>query len=247
MTTVVRRIRTLIRRAVIFVVALGTAYAALLAFPQPLFAYQLDHGGVVVHTRRPIPEAMRATLERVRGRLERSPLYDANQPVHVFICEPRWVFALFALHKYEVGGIAQAFIGQHVFLRESDMDNDRLIGPSGTPVAADRPLSYFIAHEVTHINVVRHLGRLAYWRVPRWVNDGYADYVARDIDLTSALQRMKEGARELDPARSGLYLRYHLMVAYMLGRGGLDPAALVRLKDTGGDVERALLALDTMP
>jgi hypothetical protein len=27
---------------------------------------------------------------------------------------------------------------------------------------------------------------------------------------------MKAGARELDPRRSGLYVRYHLMIAYLL-------------------------------
>ncbi len=131
-------------------------------YPQPLFAYQLEHDGIVLHARRPIPDAMRQTLERVHARLERSPLYDRSQTFHVFICEPQWAFTLFARNNYQVGGIAHGYIGRHVFIRESDMDNDRLIGPSGKPVAADRPLSYFIAHELTHILQARHLGILGF-------------------------------------------------------------------------------------
>ena len=94
--------------------------------------------------------------------------------------------------------MAEAFTGQHVFLRESDMERDRLIGPGGQPFAADRPLSYFIAHEVMHIANARALGRLAYLRLPQWVNDGYADYVARDIDLAAAWRGLRTGASELD-------------------------------------------------
>ena len=89
----------------------------------------------------------------------------ATRETHVFICEPPWLFALFARHNYRAGGVAEAVTGQHVFLRESDMERDRLIGPGRQPFAADRPLSYFIAHEVMHIANARALGRLAYLRL----------------------------------------------------------------------------------
>jgi hypothetical protein len=247
MVPVKRSWRRLTRRAGVSFGVLAAAYALLLVYPQPLFAYQLEQGGIVVHARRPIPEAMRDTLTKVRARLDRSPLYDPSQTSHVFICEPRWVFALFARTNYRVGGIAHGLIGRHVFLRESDMDHDRLIGPSGQPVAADRPLSYFMAHELTHIIAARHLGLLAYARLPKWVNDGYADYVARDIDLDAALQGLKNGVRELDPLRSGLYLRYHLMIAYLLNVRRTPLKGVLQRVDDGRDVEQALSSLNVYP
>jgi hypothetical protein len=85
-------------------------------------------------------------------------------------------------------------------------------------VATDRPLSYFIAHELMHIAQVRHVGRARYSRLPQWVDDGYADYVARDIDLSDALQKFKANARELDPRQSGLYVRYQLLMAYLFDK-----------------------------
>ena len=239
--------RRLTRRAGVSFGVLVAAYALLLVYPQPLFAYQLAQGGIVVHARRPIPEAMRDTLTKVRVRLDRSPLYDSSQTSHVFICEPRWVFALFARTNYRVGGIAHGLIGRHVFLRESDMDHDRLIGPSGQPVAADRPLSYFMAHELTHIIQARHLGLLAYARLPKWVDDGYADYVARDIDLGAALQGLKNDGRELDPARSGLYLRYQLMIAFLLDVRQTPLTSVLRRLDDGREVERELRSLNAYP
>jgi hypothetical protein len=233
----------LLRRSLLTLLAVSVAYMLLLVFPQPLFAYELTHAGITIHSTTPIPDAMRTTLERVRLRLARSPLAPEAGDAHVFICHSRWIFALFARQNYRVGGIANAFIGQHVFLRESDMVNDRLIGPSGQPVAADRPLSYFIAHELMHIANTRTIGRRRYSQLPQWVDDGYADYVARDIDLGGALQQLKAGARELDPRQSGLYLRYQLMVAYLLEKKGWKLEELLLHPPDREAVERDLEAL----
>jgi hypothetical protein len=163
--------------------------------------------------------------------------------VHVFICQAQSVFAIFARQNYRVAGVADWVVGQHAFLRDSDLRNDRLISPSGTPVAADRPLSYFVAHEVMHIAIARHVGRARYSQMPQWVDDGYADYIARDIDYAAALQKLKADARELDPRRSGLYLRYHLMVAHLLEKKGVPLEALLANPPARDDVEAELKSL----
>jgi hypothetical protein len=238
-----KRIGAWVGRGTLAFVTLTLVYLVLLVYPQPLFAYELNHAGITVHATRPIPAAMRVTLERARARLDRAGLTEASTPSHVFICEPRWLFAVFARGNYQVGAVADGFVGRHVFVRESDMDRDRLIGPSGKPVAADRPLSYFIAHELMHIAHARALGRVGYARMPRWADDGHADYVARDIDLSAALRGFKSGARELDPARSGLYLRYHLMVAFMLQRQGMTATDLIQTGLPLEVVEHQLSAL----
>ena len=236
-----RRFR-LLRRSMLTLAAVSLAYVGLLVYPQPLFAYELRHAGIVLHATRPIPDAMKTTLERARLRLDRSPLGAAVQDGHVFICHSQSLFAVFARQNYRVGGIANWLIGGHVFLRESDLQNDRLIAPSGKPVAPDRPLSYFIAHELMHIGNERAVGRWHYSQLPQWLDDGYADYVARDIDYADALKKLKSDARELDPARSGLYLRYHLMVAYLVEKKGLAIGELLAHPPDRHTVEQELLA-----
>ncbi len=233
------------RRVGIFAAALLAAYAVVLSRPELLFAHELRHAGIVQHANRPIPAATRTTLERASLRLERSPLHDPSLTPHVFICDQDWLFALFARTNYKVGGVADLLSGDHVFLRRSDMDHDRLIGPSGQTVAADRPLSYFIAHEIMHLLHARALGRWGYLRLPSWVDDGDADYVARDIDYAVALRGLQNNAGELDPVRSGLYVKYHLMVAYALEKRHIDPRTLLFFPPSGPDIERELRALRT--
>ncbi len=240
-------LKRLLRRGILGLVTITAGYLVLLAYPQPLFAYELTHAGLTLHADRPIPASMAATLERVRARLDRSPLYDGTITPQIFICNSPWRFALFARQNYRVGGVADGFVGQHVFLRESDLADDRLIGPSGQPVPADRPLSYFITHELMHIAIVRHVGRARYARLPQWVDDGYADYVAKDIDRQETLAQFKEGARELDPPRSGLYLRYHLMVAFLIEQKGVSIDALMANPPERDALERELHALTDWP
>jgi hypothetical protein len=234
--------RTL-RRLVIVLLAACVVYGFLLVFPQPLFAYQLRHAGITLHATRPIPESARTVLERVRARLDRSPVAAALQEPDVFLCDPVWLFALFARHNYRVGGIVNWGIGQHPFIRKSELESDRLIGPNGYAVAADRPLSYFIAHELMHSALVQHVGRRRYSRLPQWLTDGYADYVARDIDLADALEDLKAGAERLDPRRSGLYIRYQLMVAFLLDRQRIGLGQLLESPPERDAVERTLREL----
>jgi hypothetical protein len=54
---------------------------------------------------------------------------------------------------------------------------------------------------------------------------------------------MKQGARELDPRRSGLYLRYHLMVAYLLNKNQMDVRGLLTAAPARENVEAQLAAL----
>ena len=239
--------RRLLRHSVLALLLASGVYLLVLVFPQPLFAHEISRAGLAIHSTESMPAAMQITIDRAISRLQRSPLYAGAGTVHVFICQEQSTFALFARQTYRVGGVADWLVGQHAFLRESDLTNDRLISPSGTPVAADRPLSYFVAHEAMHIAIARHVGRTRYSRIPQWVDDGYADYIARDIDYAQALQKFKEGARELDPGRSGLYLRYHLMVAYLLEKKRLALDDLFEHPPDRDAVERELLALTDWP
>ena len=116
------------------------------------------------------------------------------------------------------------------------------MGYSGAEPTGERTLTYFVAHEVTHVMVARRIGRLGYARLERWQNDGYADYVAKagQFDFAAALRDFQAGAPALDPRRSGLYLRYHLLVAELLDHRGLSPEALLAGPIDAAPIEREL-------
>jgi hypothetical protein len=199
------------------------AYVLMLGHPQPLFAHSVRVGNLELHSDRPFEEAAgRDVLGRVAAKLAASPLDAPDTTHHVFLCNARWRYRLFFLADLRASGLNYSPLTSNVFLRAGDIAGNRIISSRGTPVEGDRTLDYLITHEIVHTLCCRHLGSVRYHRLPQWTREGYADYVAKGsaIDYDAALRAMRAGDREMDFRRSGLYWRFHLLVAYLLEREG---------------------------
>jgi len=225
------RIRSLARlslRCLAALLALLILYVAAASFPKPLFAHRLSYENYRVWSDRPIPEEMTAVLDDVTRRLRTSSLHDRALPVEIFLCNESWRLWLYGRSFHaQMGGAADVWLTRQVFIRESDIRANRILAPNGRPLAdaARRPLSYFIAHEITHVDISRSFGRTIMLRYPQWLLEGYPDYVAKggDFDFEENRARFAAGAIELDHARSGLYNEFHLKVAHMLDKQGRTP------------------------
>jgi hypothetical protein len=206
--------------AVVAVLAFAL-YWALLCFPQPFFRSSVQADNLALYSDQSFaPEAGKRILETVEAKLAASPLYSARERHAAYICNARWRQRLFFNRNYGVGGLNQYPLTTNVFLRDAAVEDNRLISPSGSRVPGDRTLDYFIAHEITHTLTVRAIGWLKYYELPRWVREGYADYVAKGsaFDYEPARRAFLTGVPEMDWQQSGLYWRYHLLVAYLLDK-----------------------------
>jgi hypothetical protein len=206
--------------------AIGLAAVALFAVlctPQPFFAHHVSFGRYRVWSDRPIPRQIAGVLDDVTRRLARSDLYTPDQRFRIFLCNDEWRLALYSWHfQGGMGGTTDGAFTQNVYIRRSDVALNRLIPRQGWTAEkmAGRPLSYYIAHELTHVLEARAFGRTDGLRYPRWLREGYADYVGKggDFDLAANARLLRAGAPALDPKVSHLYLRYHLEVAYLMDR-----------------------------
>src|SRR5262245_32776937 len=103
----------------------------------------------------------------------------------------------------------------------ADFEAGRVVhwGYVGTP---PRTLASLCAHELTHIVAWEHVG-LARFRVPRWVWEGFADYVAMENRESFDELRNALGDRPVDiptMVKYGFYPRYRLLVTYFIERRG---------------------------
>ena len=244
-----RLTRAAIRRSAIRVASvIGFAtigYLLLLVHPQPLFAFSARDAAIVLHAREPLPAEVQGVLADARRRLEASPFYDPSATYDAFLCDDVRTFTAFTLWNRGAGAVSQWDLTGNIFLRPSHVERNRLIGRSGNETPGERTLSYFIAHEVTHTMLARRIGRLRYARLQRWQVEGYAEYVGKagEFDFEKTLAAFRAGTRELDPKRSGLYLRYHLLVAYLLDHEGMTPEALLAAPIEKTEVEARLRGL----
>ena len=211
---------------VLTALAIVGAGLVVLCTPQPLFAHHLTYGRYQVWSDRPIEPEIRGVLDDATRRISHSAIWTPDQRFRIFICNDQWRLALYSERlSGGMAGVADTGFTRNVYIRRADIPRNRLIPPSGWTAArmAGRPLSYYLAHELTHVMQSRAFGRGSSVRYPVWLNEGYADYVAKagDFDLAKNAADLRAGALEMDPKASGLYRRHHLEVAYLLDRQGL--------------------------
>lgn len=218
------RVARALRRCGIAVLAIVVAYGALLVHPQIVFAYTTRAGNLVLHARGPLPPGATEIAEAARERVARSPLYDPGRDYDVFLCDTQACFTFFVLWDRRVGGVSHVHLTGNAFIRPSRIERDRLIAYSGKEPDGDRTLTYFVAHEVAHTMTAAKVGRFGYHGLAAWQREGYADYVGKGgagvIDYDGWRAAFKAEDADMDPRRSGLYRRYHLMVAFLLDHRG---------------------------
>lgn len=212
--------------AVIVLVFLG-----LIAWPDPLFAFSVRDGRIVVASDRPIPvaggEKLLADCEKL---LERSPL-KAEGPYHLYVTNEDWRHHLFFLVNPVAGGLTYNYgLGGSAFLSGADFETGRHV-KWGYVASPPRTLAYFCAHELTHIVTAEHLGILGYHRLPEWVREGIADYAAIENRQSFEQLRNALGERPVDVQMMqtyGGYPRYRLLVTYFIEKKGWSVEQLLK-------------------
>lgn len=211
------------KRLLLKIGAAAVAFVALiwllLSLPQPFFQTSVSAKNLALYSDQPFaPTAGQHVLSLVEAKLARSPLYSAEQKHSVFICNARWRQRLFFTYVYGAGGVNYYPFTTNVFLRDSIIEENCLIGPGGNRVTGERTLDYFIAHEITHSLTGQAVGGSAYHRLPQWKREGYADYVGKGaaFNYDEAKRAFLAHDPKMDWAKSGLYWRFHLLVAYLL-------------------------------
>ncbi len=205
---------------------MGVLYLGALTYPQPAFAYHMTYRQFEVWSDRPIDSAITGVLDDATRRLQTSEIYTRDQEFRIFFCNSTWRLGLYGLFQTKAGGIVYSWLTSNAYIRAANIAENRIISPHSGPIAdaEHRPLSYFIAHEATHVMQSRAFGRLFALRYPAWLNEGYADYVGKggDFDLDENARLLRADSPALDYKRSGMYRGYQLEVAWLLDKDGMS-------------------------
>ena len=227
------------------VAIIALVLVALITWPNPLFAFSLGAGKLIVVSDRPIPPAGGQRFLRDCERLlERSPLKAMRREYRLYVTNEDWRQRLFFIPHREAWGFAWYYdSGGHAFLSGADFKTGQVVhwGYIGTPPCT---LAYLCAHELTHVIAWEHIG-LDRLHVPRWVWEGLADYVG--IENRETFKQLQDalGDRPVDtPMRIkyGSYPRYRLLVTYFVEKQGwsIDQLLHTRLtEDEATEIMRA--------
>jgi hypothetical protein len=239
----------MIRRTVLWACAAlalaATSFGALIFWPDPLFAFSLRAGKIVVASDRPIPPAGGERFLHDCGRLlERSPLKARGREYRLYVTNADWRQRLFFLPHPDAWGLAYSYgLGGNTFLTGADFETGRVVhwGYVGTP---PRTLAYLCGHELTHIIIGEHVG-LARFVVPQWVWEGLPDYVG--IENRQSFEELRDalGDRPVDVPmmqKYGSYPRYRLLVTYFVEKKGWTASQLLETRLTTDEAIQVMRA-----
>jgi hypothetical protein len=210
-----RHIATAVFLAVLAPVAIGMT---AVAHPQPAFAYHVQSGRLSLFSDIPFDvEKSKVLLAEVDRRLRLASLDHGDGEHRIFVANSYWHARLVFLWNFGAGGVNYYPLTRNVFIRESDIDSNRVLRTAG-PVPPPRTFAYYATHEIAHSLAGEAAGPLAYHSLPAWIREGVADYIglAQPVDFENLIERLRADDPELDPKRSGLYLRYRLLVSYFI-------------------------------
>ena len=215
------------KRIGLSVFVLLAVYACLLTFPKILFGYSYTFQNFKVYSDRPISSDIESVLTDVKDRIIKSELYSDHQSFNIFLANEKWRL-LFFTQSSNVGGVCHFNLTRNVFIRECDITENRIIAPSSWKFPLeDRPLSYFIAHELTHTMESRY-DRWLNFKAPVHILEGYADYIGKSKEFD--FEHYKEAWLHNEPImrpENGLYNKYHLFLAYLIDRKGMTFGEIV--------------------
>ena len=219
-------------------------YWIVIEFPAFLFSYKHQNANLVIYSDKPIPPNIHEISNQVLLRLEKSSIFNTHKKYCVYIANDRWRWILLsypANFTTALGGFNAGFHG-NAFIRPSVISENRIIPPGSHLLDADqRDLVYFITHEVVHALLYDEVGYISnFVNYPKWFQDGYPDYIAkRSFDFNENLRQFKNNDKRLS-VQSGLYVRYHLYVAYLMDVKGYTLKEIIKNVPAEPDIMRSL-------
>jgi hypothetical protein len=221
-----RAVGILYRVAIVGLSLVLAAYAglfAVLAWPDPLFRHDRGGGLVTFHSTAPLPPEATRLAQEVTAAFIASPLGLPSHDVDVWLVDEGWPVSVFFAGSPGASGLTYPVTStRNVFLRHADIPQNRLVRGTLT-VSPPRTLSYYLIHEITHLMVAERVGALRIVRMPRWVNEGFADYVALG-PAPPQLVRLAGSGAPLPASVWGTYAQERVCVTLALTRlsGDLD-------------------------
>jgi hypothetical protein len=195
------------------ILVLTVSYFALLAYPQPLFAYSAQYENrFTVYSRDPITDDVKQVVAHAEERLRKSPIYTADFDRRVYLAGGHGMYKFLSHKAYHSFAHSVPFL-DNMIINRTDAAADKVF--LDRPVRNSRSLSGVIAHEVAHLFIRQRYGTVKVMMMPTWKTEGYPEYVAGDSTMTldEGLQLWRDNPADDTGYR---YIKYTLMVKHLL-------------------------------
>ncbi len=193
-------------------------YGSFLSYPSFLYSYEEKNENVTIYCDQEFPSNITAISDSVLERIKKSEFYDENSEYSVYISNKKINWLLVSNFHSHAGALHHMWFRGNSFVRPSVIEENR-ITTTGSALgdAEERDLIYFISHEITHEMMARSIGYFNFqFHTQAWIREGYADLIGKkSFNYDSSFEQLINNEHRLSEA-SGLYVRYHVLLLYLL-------------------------------
>jgi len=207
MKTILKRILAMI--SLTLVVALS-GLATIVLFPQPLFAYTVEHGKITVYANEEINPAIIPRIDNAMKLVNESELHDPDYTYDLFLSY-NTLFNRIDDKVFGFGPSARATANNIVMKVRIDATRD-LFFPTFHQ-SCEGSLTVLLAHEMIHCLQAHRYGITTFNPVkhpPMWKLEGYPEYIARRakrVDKDYSLPNEIDRYTELERSTKDIWLQ----------------------------------------
>ncbi len=227
-----KKILSVAGKIVLILLCLGAIYILTLCFPEPFFSQKITVDNISVYSDETLPETETIQIIKTAAKkLQKSALYKPETKQRMFIANNPLRWAYFSNINNKAGGLNYICFNHSIFLRKSDVKNNRLYGPSGKKVPGTRTLDYFMTHEMTHTFEFQSMPWYRYPINTNWLLEGYCEYIAHGSEnYQTSLDHYLNGSKDENKGAK-YYSKIRTMVAYLLEEEAIPFAKLWTMKN----------------
>jgi hypothetical protein len=107
--------------------------------------------------------------------LELSEFYNKNFRANIFFCDNELLFKAYSLFMTNSNAYCLWCFGGNIFVLNPDICSNRI-----AEKIISSPLSAIITHELVHSLVLQKIGIYQYANTPKWLVEGYSEYISKD-------------------------------------------------------------------
>lgn len=205
------------RRCKHFVSVILLLYLGVMFYPQPLFGHQLEHEGITLYSTDPIPtERGKALLSQIRSKIRFSKLHNERQEFQIFLCNGKPLYTFFS--PLSRSGFGQTSVFGNIIIADANLDTN--IATAFRDEYNERSFVGVATHEIGHEMIKDEFGLLSAYRAPKWLNEGYCEYISGESSLPErqGIEIISKGESKEDS--SFKYFKYRKMVEFCLDERG---------------------------
>lgn len=200
--------KRIFKKLSLVILAFLVLYGSLIKFPQILFPYSISYKNINIYSNTNISSSIYSLIDTVNSKLRQSEFFTKKITHNIFICNNQLLYSILSYPSKSTFAGNNILTG-NILIAKADIDNNqsyRLMDDKS------RELSNLMTHEITHSLLYNYLGFRNYFKLPKWKNEGYCDFIAKSstLDRKTEIESICAGKNEKS------YSYYRLAIEYIM-------------------------------